>query len=147
MSLETEFSRIATALETIAQALSAGATSVTKPAKVVNAPNAAPTPIAPVPVQTVAAPVTPVAASPSSPAPVMPMFAAPAPVMQSPVGVPFADAKALMAYVMDAYKTMGPIKGAQIQNVLSGLGVQNINDVKVEQYAAFHAGVEALKVA
>ena len=147
MSLETEFSRIATALETIALALSTGATSVAKPVEVVHAPVqvppvaaapvvapvAAPAPVLAIPV---AAPVAPVAA------PVVPMFA-----MPSPVGVPFADAKALLAYVMDAYKLMGPIKGAQIQNVLTSMGVVNINDVKVDQYAAFHQGVEALKVA
>ena len=142
MSIESDFSRIATALETIAQLLKAGEPSYAQP----------PTP----PVITFAAPLvasTPGAAAPTpTPAPA-PVVAAVAPVavptfvMQSPVGSPFADGKALLAYVMDAYKSMGPIKGAQIQNILTSIGVQNINDVKPEQYAAFHAGVEALKVA
>lgn len=50
-----------------------------------------------------------------------------------------------MAYVMASYQTLGPAKGAQIQTVLSGLGVQNINDVKPEQYAALYDGIEQLK--
>jgi len=32
-----------------------------------------------------------------------------------------------------------------IQNVLTGMGYQNINDVKPEHYATLFAGVEALK--
>jgi hypothetical protein len=51
----------------------------------------------------------------------------------------------LIDYVMGAYKALGPQKGAQIQGVLTGMGYQNINDVKPEHYAALHNGVEALK--
>jgi hypothetical protein len=58
---------------------------------------------------------------------------------------PFADGQGLIAYVMDAYKSMGPTKGAGIQGVLTSIGVANINDVKPEQYGALFAGVEALK--
>jgi hypothetical protein len=58
---------------------------------------------------------------------------------------PFSDPKGLIDYVMGAYKALGPQKGAQIQGVLTGLGYQNINDVKPEHYAALHTGVEALK--
>ena len=32
-----------------------------------------------------------------------------------------------------------------IQSVLTGMGYQNINDVKPEHYAALHTGIEALK--
>jgi hypothetical protein len=46
---------------------------------------------------------------------------------------------------MGAYKALGPQKGAQIQNVLIGMGCTNINDVKPEQYGALYAAVEALK--
>jgi hypothetical protein len=76
--------------------------------------------------------------------PAPPAFAAPAP---APVasGAPFSDGKGLIDYVMGAYKALGPQKGAQIQNVLTGMGYQNINDVKPEHYAALHTGVEALK--
>jgi hypothetical protein len=46
---------------------------------------------------------------------------------------------------MSSYKALGPQKGAQIQNVLTTLGYQNINDIKPEHYGALFAGVEALK--
>ena len=84
----------------------------------------------------------PVAAAPAMPAP--PTFEAPAP---APVAsaVPFHDSKSLIDYVMGVYKVLGPQKGAGIQNVLTSLGYQNINDVKSEHYAALHAGIEALK--
>ena len=75
-----------------------------------------------------------------APAPV----AAPAP---APTGAPFSDGKGLIDYVMGAYKAMGPQKGAQIQGVLTGLGYQNINDVKPEHYGALFQGVEQLKAA
>ena len=58
--------------------------------------------------------------------------------------LPFADAKELSAYVMTKYKLLGPVKGAQIQNVLAELGLKNVNDVKPEHYQAFHDKVEAL---
>ena len=80
-----------------------------------------------------------------APAPMMPpppMFAAPpAPVTPA---VPFSDAKGLMDYVMSRYKALGPEKGARIHGVLLSLGVQNINDVKPEQYPALFAGVEGI---
>ena len=85
--------------------------------------------------------------APAAQMPAPPSFAAPAsaPVAQQAPAVPFSDGQGLIAYVMDAYKSMGPTKGAQIQQVLGGIGVANINDVKPEQYAALFAGVEALK--
>jgi hypothetical protein len=58
---------------------------------------------------------------------------------------PFSDSKGLIDYVMGAYKALGPQKGALIQGVLTGMGYQNINDVKPEHYGALFAGVEALK--
>ena len=78
--------------------------------------------------------------------PAPPAFVAPAPAA-APVasGAPFTDCKGLIDYVMNAYKALGPQKGAQIQNVLVGLGYQNINDVKPEHYGALFADVEALK--
>ena len=123
-----------------------------------NAPSATPVPapVAAAPVVTApAAPpvvVPPVAATPATPAAVMPPppsfappVAPPVAAAPAPTGVPFNDAKGLMAYVMASYQTLGPQKGAQIQTVLSGLGVQNINDVKPEQYAALYNGIEQLK--
>ena len=100
----------------------------------------APVIAAPVPV---AAPVAAVpVAAPAMPAP--PTFMAPvaAPV---PTGAPFSDPKGLIEFVMTSYKNLGPTKGAGIQGVLTGLGYQNINDVKAEHYAALFSGIEALK--
>lgn len=102
---------------------------------------------------TVAAAPAPVAVAPTpAPAPVaLPVVAMPAPPtftappVAAPTAAPFSDAKGLMDYVMSAYKALGPQKGASIQQVLTGLGVSTINEVKPEQYAALFAGVEALK--
>jgi len=79
--------------------------------------------------------------------PAMPSFAAPGPATPTPVsqGAPFTDGAGLIAYVMGAYKEMGPTKGANIQGVLTQLGYQNINDVKPEHYGSLFQGVEALK--
>ncbi len=76
--------------------------------------------------------------------PAPPTFAAPV-AAPAATGAPFTDGKGLIDYVMGAYKALGPQKGALIQGVLTGLGYQNINDVKPEHYAALHTGVEALK--
>ena len=99
---------------------------------------------APAPVVQVASVAAPVVAAPAMPAP--PAFVMPAPA-PTPVagGAPFADGKGLIDYVMSSYKTLGPQKGAQIQNVLTGMGYANINDVKPEHYGQLFAGIEALK--
>ena len=108
---------------------------------------AAPTPVTVTPLPPVAP--TPAVSAPVAPAPVTtmpapPVFAsAPAPAANA---LPFTDANSLVAYVMGVYKQIGPQKGAGIQNVLNGLGVVNLTDVKPEMYAQFYAGVEALKV-
>ena len=81
--------------------------------------------------------------APAAQMPAPPSFAAP--VVQQASAVPFSDGQGLIAYVMDAYKSMGPTKGAGIQGVLTSIGVANINDVKPEQYGTLYAGVEALK--
>jgi hypothetical protein len=135
-------------LELKIEALTAAVVALT--AKLESSNVAAPAPVAPAPapvVQAAPAPepqVLPVATivAPVMPAP--PSFVAPAP---APVasGAPFSDGKGLIDYVMGAYKAMGPQKGAQIQSVLTGMGYQNINDVKPEHYAALHTGIEALK--
>jgi hypothetical protein len=138
-------------LELKIEALTAAVTALTAQLQAGNV--AAPAPVAPTPapvVQAAPAPVTvtvvdtpaPVAAAPAMPAP--PTFVAPAPA-PVPTGAPFSDPKGLIDYVMGAYKALGPQKGAMIQGVLTGLGYQNINDVKPEHYGQLHAGVEALK--
>jgi hypothetical protein len=136
-------------LEQKIDALTAAVVALT--AKLESSNVAAPAPVAPAPAPVVqAAPVTvsvvdtpaPVAAAPVMPEP--PTFAAPV-AAPAAIGAPFSDGKGLIDYVMGAYKALGPQKGAQIQGVLTGMGYQNINDVKPEHYAALHNGVEALK--
>lgn len=91
----------------------------------------------------VATPVAPApAAPPPPPPPTTPPVTAPSPESS---GAPFSNPKELIDYVMGAYKTLGPQKGAQIQTVLTKIGYQNINDVKPEHYGALFSGVEALK--
>jgi hypothetical protein len=128
------------------EALTAAVVALT--AKLESSNVAAPAPVAPTPAPVVqaapvAAPVTvSVTAAPAMPAPPSFVMPAPAPVAS---GAPFTDGKGLIDYVMGAYKALGPQKGAMIQGVLTGLGYQNINDVKPEHYAALHTGVEGLK--
>ena len=113
------------------------------PEPVVAAPVAAPAP-APV-VELVQVPVqVPVAAAPAPAMPAPPVFTAPV-AAPAPTGAPFSDQKGLIDYVMNAYKEMGPAKGAGIQGVLTNLGYANINDIKPDHYGALFAGVEALK--
>ena len=139
MSLEAKIEALTQAVQALTAQLQSANETPVAPAPVVAhvpAPVVAPAP-APVPAPVVA------------PAPVMPLppsFVTPA---AAPIasGAPFTDGKGLIDYVMSAYKTMGPQKGAQIQNVLTGLGYQNINDVKPEHYGVLFAGVEQLKVA
>lgn len=68
-----------------------------------------------------------------------------APAAVSPSNVPFTDNKGLVAYMMDSYRTLGPIKGAEIQQVLASVGKTNINEITPDLYATVYAAVEALK--
>jgi hypothetical protein len=135
MSLELKIEALTAAVVALTAQLQAG--NVSAPAPV------APAPAPVVQAAPVAAPITvSVTAAPAMPAP--PSFVMPAPVAAG-MGAPFSDGKGLIDYVMGAYKALGPQKGALIQGVLTGLGYQNINDVKPEHYGALFAGVEALK--
>jgi len=58
---------------------------------------------------------------------------------------PFSDAKGLMDYLMKTYSTLGPEKGAKIQEVMKSLGANAVNEVTADKYDALFAGVEALK--
>jgi len=143
MSLEAKIEALTQAIQALTAQLQSANETPVAPAPV-PAPVVAPAPVAaPTPVP-VAAPAPVAVPAPVMPAP--PSFITPA---AAPVasGAPFTDGKGLIDYVMSAYKTMGPQKGAQIQNVLTGLGYQNINDVKPEHYGVLFAGVEQLKVA
>ena len=144
MSLEAKIEALTAAVVALTAKLESSNVVPAAPVAPAAAPvvQAAPAPVAePEPVAAAAPVAAP--AAPAMPAP--PTFVAPAPVAAAPSGVPFADGKGLIDYVMGAYKALGPQKGAQIQGVLIGLGYQNINDVKPEHYAALHTGIEALK--
>ena len=134
MSIEKTISDLTAAVTALTAAINAGG-ATTVPQAAVTVTTAAP-PIA----ANFAPSVAPAMPAPPTFAP--PSFAAPAP---APAGAPFSDGQGLIAYVMDAYKSMGPTKGAGIQGVLTSIGVANINDVKPEQYGTLFAGVEALK--
>lgn len=144
MSLENKIEALTAAVVALTAKLESSNVAPAAPVAPTPAPvvQAAPTPMhVVIPTTDVPAPV---AAVPAMPAP--PAFVAPAPVAApAPTGAPFSDGKGLIDYVMGAYKALGAAKGAQIQNVLVGLGYQNINDVKPEHYGALFAGVEALK--
>ena len=148
MSLESKIQELTETVSRLIDALNAHQTTIVAPTP---APVQVAAPVAPAPVVTAPAPA-PVAAAPvAAPAPVAampapPSFVAPA-AAPAPTGAPFSDNKGLIDYVMGAYKAMGPQKGASIQNVLTQLGYQNINDVKPEHFAALYQGVEALKAA
>ena len=111
---------------------------------------------APVSVEPVSVPVhvEPVVAVVEAPKPVVtpvvvevaqPVAVQAAPAAASPSNVPFTDSKGLVAYMMDSYRTLGPIKGAEIQGVLAGVGKTNINEITPDLYATVYAAVEALK--
>ena len=145
MSIEAKIEALTAAVTALTAVLAgrAAPTVAAAPAPAPQVPTVAATPTAPVPAPVVAAAPAPVAAFPSNPMPAPPTFTAPPPA--APAAAPFSDAKGLMDYVMSSYKALGPQKGASIQQVLTGLGVSTINEVKPEQYAALFAGVEALK--
>lgn len=138
MSLETEIKNLTAAVVALTAKLESNNVAPAAPVAQVAAPVAAPAPAAPAPVVAPA----PVAAAPVMPA--APSFQPAAPAA-APIGAPFSDPKGLIDYVMGAYKTLGPQKGAMIQTVLTNLGYANINDVKPEHYGNLFAGVEALK--
>ena len=130
----------------IEQKISELTAAVTALTAAINAKAGAPTvPQAAAPVAQQFAPQT--AAAPAPTMPTLPTFAAaPTPAHAAAVqGAPFTDGAGLIAYVMGAYKEMGPTKGALIQGVLTQLGYNNINDVKPEHYGSLFQGVEALK--
>lgn len=153
MSLEAKIEALTQAVVALTAKLESANVAAPAPVAQAPAPVAAPaplpvaTPVAPVAAPAVAVAPVPVTASLSNPMPAPPAFVAPAPAAPVASGAPFTDGKGLIDYVMGAYKALGPQKGAQIQGVLTGLGYQNINDVKPEHYGALFAGVEQLKAA
>ena len=150
MSLEAKIEALTQAVVALTAKLESANVAAPAPVAQAPAPVVAPAPLAQpaaaAPVSVI--PTNPVSSQPAAPAmPAPPAFVAPAPAAPAASGAPFTDGKGLIDYVMGAYKALGPQKGAQIQNVLVGLGYQNINDVKPEHYGALFAGVEQLKAA
>ena len=143
MSLELTIENLTVAINTLIDSINkpgirAPIAPMVAPVAVAAAPVAAPVPVA------VVAPVAAPIAAPVMPA--APTFEIPQAITQIPQnGAPFTDPKGLIDFVMTSYKNLGPAKGAGIQGVLTGLGYQNINDVKAEHYAALFSGIEALK--
>ena len=136
--IESDLSRIATALELIAAALSAKPTKDVKDTPVVlQAPVVVP----------VAAPVV---AAPAMPAAPFPMPAAPvavAPVVATPVApvaTAFSSKEEMTQFVINSYRALGAEKGALIQGVLTAMGYANINDVDPARWGELKAGIEAL---
>ena len=76
--------------------------------------------------------------------PAAPTFEPACPTHDGPKA-PFTDGKGLIDYVMTVYKELGAEKGAQIQGVLTEMGLQNVNELRPTEYDAFFAKVEALK--
>ena len=143
MSLELKIESLTAAINTLIEAIGKQNATVIVPASAavpVAVPVAAPVHVPAVVAAPVAAPVA--VAAPVMPA--MPTFNIPVAAV-APTGAPFSDPKGLIEFVMTSYKNLGPAKGAGIQGVLTGLGYQNINDVKAEHYAALFSGIEALK--
>lgn len=81
-------------------------------------------------------------------APIPAVVITPVVIPAAPVATcPITNGKELMDFVMSAFKSMGPEKGARIQEVLQSIGCAAINEVRPDQYAALYAGIEALKAA
>ena len=142
--IESDLSRIATALELIAAALSA------KPIKDVKDTPAPVAVQAPVPAPVIAAPVMPAAPFPVAATPVVPVVvpvvAAPvAPVVVSPSSpAVFSSKEEMTQFVINSYRALGAEKGAMIQGVLTAMGYANINDVDPARWGELKAGIEAL---
>lgn len=137
MSIEQTLERIAAALETIAAGKSAPVHTVI-PLTAVKVEVKPPVEIE-IPVLIPVAP-TPVAAP-------IPAFIAPvvAPVATAIDDCPIKDGKSLLDTIMGVYKTLGSVKGAQIQNILNSLGCQAVNEIRPDQYRALWDGLNALK--
>lgn len=106
-------------------------------------PEPLPVPAAPAVPPIIAATPTPTVAPTPEPTPA-PTVVAPAIPAIPVTAAPFTDNKGLMAYCMSKYSTLGPVKGGQIQQILIGMGHQNLNSIPAEQYGEFFTKVEAL---
>ena len=171
MTIESNLDSIAQSLKIIADLLTVQtATKAVTNAPISQAPTVAPVqvaaPVTPIPEPVVVpsvvsvpvpAAVVPVELPKSTASPVMPpapvftpaaptptvtaVSAAPTPALESP----FKDKSAMMDFVMSSYRALGAEKGAKIQDVLTAMGYQNINDVPADKWVMLKSGIEALK--
>ena len=135
--------KVAVAAEVSKATPAPAAVQVPTPEPVIPAP-------APITVTTSPAmPAVPFPTEPAAPAPIPPAattsVAPPAPAAASPSKAPFSDQRGLITYAMNKYKEVGSEKGKQIQVILNGLGINNINEAKPAQYDAIFAGIEGIK--
>lgn len=140
MSIENKIDALTAAITALTAAIAARPAVVAQP---VEAPATKTVEkVAPAPV-VVEAPVAPAPAAAAPEMPPLPAFVAP--VEPPKPAAPFSDPKGMIEYVTNAYKAMGPAKGARIQEVITSLGVININEVTPERYGALYTGIEALR--
>jgi hypothetical protein len=140
-NLTAEVSALRSVMITLVQQLQAAPVAAPQPAQAVVPQQPAFSP-SPAPSPAMVVPPTPVPdAAPQMPP--TPTFMAP-PAAAAPA-VPFADTKGLIGYMTEAYGLLGPEKGAQMQNVLTSLGYQNVNDVQPAHFPAVYQQIEALK--
>lgn len=142
MSFDNTIAALITALNANTEALRAHAAQLGQPVQhVAAAPQVQNVPAAAQVFQQPAAQTMPAAAvMPGAPS-FMPT-ATPAP---APAAAPFGTKQDLFNYTGAAYQAMGAEKGARIQGILTGMGIQNLNDLAPEQFGTFFAQVEALK--
>ena len=142
------------------QAVAAEVSKATPAPAAVQVPTPAPVIPEPAPVTVTtspAMPAVPFPTEPAAPAPTPPAAVAQAAVAPSgqgavvqsaaasPSKAPFTDHRGLITYAMNKYKEVGSEKGKQIQVILNGLGINNINEAKPAQYDAIFAGIEGIK--
>lgn len=65
----------------------------------------------------------------------------PAPV---PLPLPFSDKAGLTAYIMAAYKKLGPISGSKIEGIIQSLGFNRVSDVAPGSFPDVYNKVEEL---
>jgi len=131
MTLEITISELTEAVNSVNEAIRNWTAKMSEP-RAVPAPAPAPAPEpAPAPIP---APIPAPAPDPVFiPAPVTPLL-----------GAPFTDHKGLTEYCMRKYGELGPVKGGNIQAVLTEIGCKNLSEVTPDKYAAFFVKVEAL---
>ena len=134
------------------QAVAAEVSKATPAPAAVQVPTPAPVIPEPAPVTVTtspAMPAVPFPTEPAAPAPTPPAATVPTapvvPAAASPSKAPFTDQRGLITYAMNKYREIGAEKGKQIQVILNGLGINNINEAKPAQYDAIFAGIEGIK--